>query len=129
MKEEIPDKSPFAVLGIAPTLDLGLIKRAYFAALAKHPPHNDPDGFKLIRGAYEALGSREEAANQLLRCAIDVEAELAVLRERHDVALGSAGQANAAEAADTARIARFTEGVARLSFEEALAAFGAGRGG
>lgn len=74
------------------------------------------------------MGSRAEAANQLLRCAVDVEADLAVLRERHDAALASAGQANAADAADAARIARFTEGVARLSFEEALAAFGTGAG-
>jgi curved DNA-binding protein CbpA len=129
MKEEIPDKSPFAILGISPTLDLGLIKRAYFTALAKHPPHSDPDGFKQIRVAYEALGSREEAADQVLRCAIDVEAELAVLCERHDAALASAGQANAADSAEAARIVRFTEGVARLSFEEALAAFGTRRGG
>jgi curved DNA-binding protein CbpA len=129
MTAEIPDKSPFAVLGIAPTLDLGVIKRAYFTALAKHPPHSDPEGFKVIRAAYEALGSRGEAVAQILRCAIDVEAELTLLRERHDAALAGAGQANAAEAADAARVARFTEGVAHLSLEEALALFGAIRAG
>jgi curved DNA-binding protein CbpA len=129
MKPPSLDKSPFAILGIAPTLDLGAIKRAYFAALTKHPPHSDPEGFKRIRSAYEALGSRGEAAAAVLRSAIDVESELSVLRGRHDVALASARQAGVARAADTARMARFTEGVAHLSFEEALAIFGGVRTG
>jgi curved DNA-binding protein CbpA len=129
MNPQSLDKSPFAILGMAPTLDLGAIKRAYFTALAKHPPHRDPDGFKQIRSAYEALGSRGNAASLLLRSAIDVESELSVLRGRHDAALASARQASTASAADSARVARFTEGLAHLSFEEALAAFGAVRAG
>jgi hypothetical protein len=120
----VPDKSPFGILEIAPTLDLAAIKRAYFAALTAHPPHSDPEGFKRIRSAYEALGSRGEAVSYLLRSAIDVEAELAILRQRHDAALARAGQASAASAADAARVARFTEGLARLKLEEALALFG-----
>ena len=118
------DRSPFHILGIAPTLDLAAIKRAYFTALVKHPPHSDPEGFKRIRLAYEALGSRGEAASHLLRSAIDVEAELALLRERHDEALARAGQASVANAADAARVARFTDGLARLNLEEALVLFG-----
>jgi curved DNA-binding protein CbpA len=118
------DTSPFGILGIAPTLDLAAIKRAYFAALTAHPPHSDPEGFKRIRSAYEALGSRGETASYLLRSAIDDQAELAILRQRHDAALARAGQANAASAADAARVARFTEGLARLNLEEALALFG-----
>ena len=93
MKPDASDTSPFGILGIAPTLDLGAIKRAYFAVLAKHPPHSDPEGFKRIRSAYEALGSRGAAASLVLRSALDVEAELAALRGRHDVALASARQA------------------------------------
>ena len=124
MNPGVLDNSPFAILGIAPTLDLATIKRAYFTALAKHPPHRDPDGFKRIRSAYEALGSRGEAASYVLRSAVDVEAELAILRGRHDAALARAGQASAASRADTARVARFTEGLARLDLEEALARFG-----
>jgi hypothetical protein len=119
------DKSPFAILEIAPTLDLAAIKRAYFTALAKHPPHSDPDGFKRIRAAYEALGSRGDAASLVLRSAIDVEAELAILRGRHDAALAHAAQASVASAADTARVARFTEGLAHLNLEVALDLFGA----
>ena len=123
MKPDFLDESPFAILGIAPTLDLAAIKRAYFAALTKHPPHSDPDGFKRIRSAYEALGSRGEVASYLLRSAIDVEAELAIYRMRHDAALARAGQASVASAADTARVTRFTEGLAHLDLEEALTLF------
>ena len=123
MSPDASDTSPFGILGIAPTLDLAAIKRAYFTALAKHPPHSDPDGFKRIRAAYEALGSRGEAATHFLRSTVDVEAELAVLRERHDTALARAGQASATSAANTARVARFTEGLARLQLEEAINLF------
>ena len=118
------DQSPFGVLGIAPTLDPAAIKRAYFTALTQHPPHSDPEGFKRIRVAYEALGSRGEAASHILRSAIDVEAELALLRERHDTALAGARQASATSAANASRVARLTEGLARLGLEEALALFG-----
>ncbi len=54
-------EDPFAVLGIAPTLDLGAVKRAYFAALPRHPPHADPAGFARLRAAYDALQSPERA--------------------------------------------------------------------
>lgn len=115
------EKSPFGVLEIAPTLDMAAIKRAYFAALAKHPPHSDPEGFKRIRAAYEALGSRGEAASHLLRSAVDVDAELARSRARHDASLARVGQAQAASAAERARVVRFTEGIARLDLKQALA--------
>jgi hypothetical protein len=118
------DRSPFLTLGIAPTLDLAAIKRGYFTALTKHPPHSDPEGFKRIRAAYESLGSRGEAASYVLRSGIDVEAELALLRERHDAALARARLASVASAAGAARSVRFTEGLARLNLEEALALFG-----
>lgn len=124
MIPDVFDRSPFHILEVAPTLDLAAIKRAYFTALAKHPPHSDPEGFKRIRSAYEALGSRGEAASYLLRSAVDVEAELALLRERHDAALARAGQASVANAADSARVARLTDGLARLNLEEALVLFG-----
>jgi curved DNA-binding protein CbpA len=123
MNSKVLETSPFVTLGIAPTLDVAAIKRAYFVALAKHPPHSDPDGFKRIRTAYEALGARGGAASYLLRSAIDVEAELAAYRERYDAALAEAGQASAASATDSVRATCFTEGLARLELEEALALF------
>ena len=47
--------NPFTVLEVAPTLEVTAIKRAYFAALVKHPPHADAAGFRRIREAYELL--------------------------------------------------------------------------
>ena len=120
------DKSPFALLGIAPTLDVAAIKRAYFAALAKHPPHSDPDGFKRIRSAYEALASQGQAASHILHSAVDVAAELARYRARHDASLARADQARTAAAAEGDRIARFVDGIARLDLSQALALFGSG---
>jgi hypothetical protein len=121
---DFADENPFHVLGIVPTLDPVAIKRAYFTALTKHPPHSDPEGFKRIRVAYEALGSRGEAASHVLSSAIDIEAELATLRAHHDAALAGAGQASSASAADAARVTRLTEGLARLDLETALTLFG-----
>ena len=118
------DRSPFALLGIAPTLDFAAIKRAYFAELIKHPPHSDPEGFKRIRSAYEALGSRGQVASYVLRSAVDVAAELARYRERHDASLARAGQAQSAAAAESARLAHFVEGITRLDLNQALTLFG-----
>jgi hypothetical protein len=118
------DLSPFASLGITPTLDVAAIKRAYFAALAKHPPHSDPEGFKRIRSAYEALGPRGEAASFVLRSAVDVATELARYRARHDAGLARAHQAQTATVAESGRVARFVEGIARLDLNQALTLFG-----
>jgi len=57
---------PFAVLAMAPTLDVAAIKRAYFAALQRCPPHRDPSGFQTIRGAYERLVKPGGAASAFL---------------------------------------------------------------
>ncbi len=46
---------PFEALGIPPTLDPARVKRAYFALLQRHTPHADPEGFRRLRAAYEAL--------------------------------------------------------------------------
>jgi curved DNA-binding protein CbpA len=56
--------NPFELLGLAPTDDVRAIKRAWFEALPKHPPHSDPEGFRALRDAYEGLmddGRRAEA--------------------------------------------------------------------
>ena len=116
--------SPFAVLGLAPTLDLAAIKRAYFALLAKHPPHQDQEGFRRIRAAYEALGSLGQAAAVVLRHAPDPARELRVYRERHDAALASAQAVAAAQAEKAGASTRFTEGLMRLDLASLLARFG-----
>lgn len=50
----------FKVLNIEPTKDKNLIKRAYMEELSKHNPEEDPEGFKLIRQAYEELMNRKD---------------------------------------------------------------------
>ena len=118
------DESPFAVLGIRPTLDLAAIKRAYFALLTKHPPHQDQEGFKRIRAAYEALGSFGEVAAFVLRHAPDPAVELPTYRERHDAALARAQEAAAAHAEKAGASTRFAEGLLRLDLDSLLARFG-----
>jgi curved DNA-binding protein CbpA len=113
---------PFAVLGLAPTLDAAAVKRAYFAALARHPPQQDPEGFRRLRGAYEALTRPGALAAAYLASPVDVRKLAEEARERFDAALEKA-----AEAALTARpgeeaAARFVERCSRMSWEEALRA-------
>jgi hypothetical protein len=56
-----------AALGLADAEgDPAVIKRAYRAAVAKHPPDTDPDGFRRIRDAYELLRDPWSRAEQLL---------------------------------------------------------------
>jgi curved DNA-binding protein CbpA len=121
MIREDTDDSPFATLGIKPTLDLAAIKRAYFALLTKHPPHQDQEGFKRIRGAYEALGNFGDVVSLVLRHAPDVTVLLASYRERHDAALAHAKQSAAAIAEKTGASTRFTQGILRLDLDGALA--------
>lgn len=42
------------VLGIEPTSDKGIIKEAYIKKLSLHHPEEDPEGFKVLREAYES---------------------------------------------------------------------------
>lgn len=46
------------ILGIDPTSDLAELKKAYRIALKAHHPEDDPEGFKQVRAAYEALLSK-----------------------------------------------------------------------
>ncbi|GKX67054.1 tetratricopeptide repeat protein [Inconstantimicrobium mannanitabidum] len=45
----------WSILGIDPTKDKALIKQAYMEKLSVFHPEDDPEGFKKLRAAYEAL--------------------------------------------------------------------------
>jgi curved DNA-binding protein CbpA len=118
-----PQEEPFAVLGIAPTLDLMPVKRAYFAALARHPPHRDREGFQRLRAAYERLMAPEGLAAAYAASPPDLATELARYRARFDTALAQAARPREGEA-DAARAAQFIEQVSRMSWTQVLAALG-----
>jgi curved DNA-binding protein CbpA len=108
---------PFDVLRCAPTLDEGAIRRAYYAELRLHPPHQDPDGFKRLREAYEVLLDPKGRAASFLAVPTDA----AALRARYD-ALFAEPLAAAREAkSETERVQRFVEGWSALSWSEAIA--------
>jgi curved DNA-binding protein CbpA len=115
-------RDPFVTLGIAPTLDSALVKRAYFTALAEHPPHRDPDGFARVRAAYEALSSPGSLAAAYLASPLDLEAELARYRERFDAALASIRDARRAEVSAAAEAERFADSLSRARWADVLKA-------
>jgi hypothetical protein len=120
-------ENPFTVLGIAATLDALAVKRAWFAALTRHPPHADPEGFRRIRAAYEALMAPGGLAAAVLSAPLVLETELARYRERYDEALARAGAAASEAAASAQAGAQLMEELSRKSLEEALALFRCGR--
>jgi curved DNA-binding protein CbpA len=48
-------QNPYTVLGIPRNASPEAVKKAYFSLIRKHPPEKDPQGFKLIRQAYDSL--------------------------------------------------------------------------
>jgi len=85
-----PADDPFATLGIAVTSDLAAIKRAYFAALQRHPPHADPEGFRRIRTAYERLSKPGAVAALAWSSGFDVNSAFQAVHERLGVKLAAA---------------------------------------
>jgi hypothetical protein len=67
----------FKALGVAPTLDLGAIKRAYFELLKTCPPHLDPERFSRLRRAYEPLSTPAGLAAAYFSTPIDFAVEVA----------------------------------------------------
>lgn len=54
---------PYAALGLSRQATATQIKKAYFTLVRDHTPERDPEGFKRIRAAYDALRSPEARAN------------------------------------------------------------------
>lgn len=53
-------ESPFTVLGVPEDADDAAIRAAYVAAVQRHPPDRDPEGFQRTRAAYDVLKNKEE---------------------------------------------------------------------
>jgi len=118
------EPSPFEVLQIAPTLAVGAVKRAYFAALQKHPPHSDPEGFRRLRQAYERLQRPLERAAAFALSPVDVEGELERFRAPEGGKLAAARERRAAAGAAQAARSAFVEEASRLTLEEARRRWG-----
>lgn len=118
---EISD--PFSALQIAPTLDKAQVKRAYFTQLQKHPPHADPEGFRRVRSAYEALSAPGALPLAYITAPLDPAAELAAWRQRWEAVVQQAGE-RARQAAEGDRaVESFVETASRLPLGEALGRF------
>ncbi len=57
------DSDPYTVLGLTRQATLLDVKKAYFKLVRQHPPESDPDAFRRIRSAYEALRTPQARAN------------------------------------------------------------------
>ncbi len=111
---------PFAVLGIAPTCDPAAIKRAYFAALARTPPHADREGFRKLRAAYEQLSDARARTLAFLRAPIDQSAELAAFDARWGARIAEeSAKAKAAENR-TRAVERFVRRVTGMSWDDVM---------
>jgi curved DNA-binding protein CbpA len=53
---------PYQVLGITRQATADAIKKAYFTKVREFPPENNPDQFKRVRTAYDALRTPEAKA-------------------------------------------------------------------
>jgi hypothetical protein len=114
------NQSPFAILGIAATLEPGEVKRAYFKKLPLYPPQTDPQGFRRLRAAYEALQRPAGLITAYFEAPLDIEAEAATYRQRFEARLAAArSQPSRTES----RGRQFSELVSPLSFEEAVRRF------
>ena len=100
-----PVDDPFAVLGLAPTLDAAAVRRAWMQGVKLHPPHSDPDGFRRMRAAYERLGKPDTLREAWLQAPFDPAAELA----RYDAQDAETLAQFQAEAAANRAVAAATE--------------------
>jgi len=62
MTTQTGTSDPYKVLRLKRGASHEEIRRAYFRQVREHPPETDPDGFKIVRAAYEQLRSAEQRA-------------------------------------------------------------------
>jgi hypothetical protein len=111
---------PFAILGIAPTRDLATIKRAYFAGLAKSPPHAAPEAFRKLRTAYETLSDPRTCLLAFLRAPIDVDEELARFAREWGDRLAQVAAASRAARRSERAVTSFVDCIARMTYAEII---------
>lgn len=115
--------SPFEVLKVPPTLDRAAVKRAYFAELAQHPPHADPEGFRRLREAYETLSAPGGLERAWAMAPPDVAALLAQYRAQFDDALARAAAETAETVSQAEQVRAFVERLSRLDWPAAATAW------
>lgn len=114
------NQSPFDVLSIAPTPDLSAVKRAYFSLLAKHTPHQDPEGFRRLRSAYEALTAPGAIEFAYITSPVQVEAELNRWNGRFSAQLKRVAEESQQRDLVVGAVTRFIEGISRMTLSDAL---------
>lgn len=112
--------SPFRVLELEPTTDLARVKQAYFAQLAKHPPHADPEGFRRLRHAYESLTRPGGLTAAYAQAPVDVKQEL----ERYNQAWEPRIQTAAQRLRSLDAGSRVAEILSSMSLKQALERWG-----
>ena len=111
----------FSTLGIEPTSDLAAVKAAYFARLKVHSPQRDPEGFRRLRAAYEALRAPGALAVACAACSgRDVVARYSM---RFDAKLAEATREALAMRAGRERARLFVDTVSPLTLDEATRRF------
>jgi DnaJ-class molecular chaperone len=114
-------EDPFTILEIAPTRDLAIIKRAYFAGLAKWPPHAAPEAFRKLRSAYETLSDPRACLLAFLRAPFDVEGELARFADEWGARLQEAALRDRAQRRSERAAASFMDRIGRMTLGEVSA--------
>jgi curved DNA-binding protein CbpA len=112
---------PYTLLELMPNASEADIKQAYFRMVRRHPPERDPQTFKQIRAAYEALKDpQNRLAVDMLRieawpeqAAGEKKAVRAKARKRSGEVLP-----DQVAASDVQRIARAFTDVSRRDFRE-----------
>ena len=111
---------PFATLGLAPTTELGQVKRAWFSALPKHPPEADPDGFRRLRDAYEQLIRPGGLMAAYAAAPVDLAAVSAQYEARFESAIQAAASAVVERQSTSQAVQQFVERYSGQAWDEVL---------
>lgn len=115
------DFDPYALLELMPNASEAEIKQAYFRMVRLHPPERDPQTFKQIRAAYDALKDPQNRLTvDMLRIETWPQESAADKKPARSKARKSSGDAlpNQVAMQDVQRIARAFTDVARRDFRE-----------